>query len=80
MRFLRVTAWIWLGLACAGMGLAAFGLEKLPIMAGLIIGCGVGQLFVAKAITADPGYAAKANVIALLPAGIIVVGTMLLYV
>lgn len=80
MRFLKVTAWIWLGLLCAGVGLAAFGLEKLPIMAGLIIGCGVGQLFVVKAITADPGYAAKANVIALLPAVFIVFGTVLLYV
>ena len=80
MRFLKVTAWIWLGLLFAGFGLAAFGLKKLPIMAGLIVGCGVGQLFVAKAITANPGYAVKANLIALVPAIIIVFGTVLLYV
>jgi len=79
MRFVKVTAWIWLGLIGAGFGLAAFGLEKLPIMSGLIWGCAIGQLCAAREIAANPGYAVKANIIALLPALIIVVVAMVLF-
>ena len=80
MRFVKVTAWMWLGLLGAGVGWVVFGLQKLPIMSGLIWGCAIGQLCAAKAIAADPGYAVKANLVALLPALVIVVVTLRLYV
>ncbi|MFS2176751.1 hypothetical protein ACCC98_12430 [Rhizobium pisi] len=72
MRFVKVTAWIWLGLVSLGLALACFGLQKQPVMFALVLGCALGHLLAARAIAADPGYAAKANILAMIPATIIV--------
>ncbi|MBB4234450.1 hypothetical protein [Rhizobium esperanzae] len=75
MRFLKVTASIWLGLVSLGVALACFGLQKQPVMLALILGCALGHVLAAKTIAADHGYAAKANILAMIPA-VIIVGIM----
>ncbi|MGR9231936.1 hypothetical protein ACU8NU_10265 [Rhizobium leguminosarum] len=79
MRFVKVTAWIWLGLVSLGAALAFFGLQKQPVMFALVLGAALGHLLAAKTIAADPGYAAKANIIAMIPATIIIAITFSLY-
>ncbi|EHS53357.1 hypothetical protein PDO_1067 [Rhizobium sp. PDO1-076] len=79
MHFLKVTSWIWLGLISAGLTLLGFGLQKQPIMIALVSGSALGHVLAAKTIAADPGYAAKANILAMIPALLLVVIATSLY-
>lgn len=79
MRFLKVTAYIWLGLVGAGLALAIFGLQKQPILISEMAGATIGAVLGRKEIGASPVYTALAGICAMPLAIIIVVSVLRMY-
>lgn len=79
MRFLKVTAYIWLGLAGAGVALAIFGLQKQPILFSELAGTTFGAFLGRKEIGVSPVYTALAGICAATVAIIIVVSVLRMY-
>ena len=79
MRFLKVTAYVWLGLVGAGLALAIFGLQKQPILLGEVTGAAIGGFLGRKEIDVSPVYTNLAGICAGTIAIIIVVCVLRMY-
>lgn len=79
VRFLKVTAYIWLGLVGAGVALAIFGLQKEPILIGEFAGVTIGAVLGRHEIGVSPIYTIVAGICAGIIAIIIVVYVLKMY-